>query len=61
MMNENKSLPYNLYVDPKVLELEQGKIFKRSWNFVGHVSRIQNPGDFFTCQVAGEPILVVRD
>lgn len=55
-----KTLPYRLYTDPEVLKEEQEKIFARTWQFVGHVSQIANPGDFFTCEVAGEPILVAR-
>lgn len=57
---EVKTLPYRLYTDPEVLRAEREKIFARSWQFVGHVSQVARPGDYFTCEVAGEPILVVR-
>jgi phenylpropionate dioxygenase-like ring-hydroxylating dioxygenase large terminal subunit len=56
-----KTIPYHLYTDPSILKEEQEKIFARSWQFVGHISQVQNPGDYFTCEVAGEPIVVVRD
>ncbi|ERI07499.1 rieske [2Fe-2S] domain protein [Aneurinibacillus aneurinilyticus ATCC 12856] len=55
-----KTIPYRLYTEPQVLKEEQEKIFARSWQFVGHSSQVQKQGDYFTCEVAGEPILVVR-
>ncbi|WP_019121217.1 aromatic ring-hydroxylating oxygenase subunit alpha [Brevibacillus massiliensis] len=58
--DEVRTLPYGLYTDPRVLKEEQEKIFARSWQFVGHVSQVEHPGDYFTCEVAGEPILLVR-
>ncbi|MFF3023366.1 aromatic ring-hydroxylating dioxygenase subunit alpha [Gottfriedia sp. NPDC057948] len=56
-----RTLTYDLYTDPKVLEQEQEKIFSKSWQLVGHISQLENVGDFFTAEVAGEPILVTRD
>src|SRR4051794_4455354 len=55
-----KTLPYRLYTDPQVLTEEKEKIFARTWQFVGHESQLQNPGDYLTCEVAEEPIVVVR-
>lgn len=60
MFNQMKTLPYRLYTDPQVLTEEQEKIFARSWQFVGHESQLRNSGDYLTCEVAGEPIVVVR-
>jgi phenylpropionate dioxygenase-like ring-hydroxylating dioxygenase large terminal subunit len=59
-LSEASTLPYRLYVDPKTLEKEKDKIFSRTWQFAGHVSQVKKPGDFFTCEVADEPIIVVR-
>ncbi|MBE5105809.1 ring-hydroxylating oxygenase subunit alpha [Bacillus thuringiensis] len=53
-------LPYDLYTNPEVLKEEKDKIFSKSWQLVGHVSQVQNAGSFFTAEVAGEPIIVVR-
>ncbi|MCL6444992.1 MAG: Rieske 2Fe-2S domain-containing protein [Alicyclobacillus sp.] len=57
---ENRTLPYRLYTDPVVLQEEYRHIFKRSWQYVGHESQVANPGDYFTVEVAAEPIFVVR-
>lgn len=56
-----KTIPYSLYTDPEVLKVEQELIFKKTWQIIGHENDIKNPGDFITCEVAGEPIVVVRD
>ncbi|GMA59944.1 Rieske 2Fe-2S domain-containing protein [Alicyclobacillus fastidiosus] len=59
--NVDMTLPYALYVDPMVLRMEYEKIFTKSWQYVGHVARLKNPGDYIACTIGNEPILVVRD
>ncbi len=54
------TLPSSLYTDAKVHELEKDKIFSRTWQVVGHASQVANPGDFFTTELIGEPLLLVR-
>jgi choline monooxygenase len=54
------SLPARFYVDAEVLTVERLKIFGRSWQVVGHGDQLKNPGDFFTCELQGEPLLLVR-
>ncbi|NHM30686.1 aromatic ring-hydroxylating oxygenase subunit alpha [Neobacillus terrae] len=54
------TIPYSLYVDPDILAAENELIFERTWQIIGHENDIKNPGDFITCDVAGEPIVVVR-
>lgn len=54
------SIPAPFYVDPAIAELEKEKIFSRTWQVVGHRDQIANPGDYFTSELAGEPLLMVR-
>lgn len=54
------TLPARWYVDPRFLELEKEKIFWRTWQPVGRLEEVLRPGDYFTCEVAGEPLLVTR-
>lgn len=54
------TLPAKLYVNPEALEEEKEKIFRKTWQYVGHVSKVRNPGDYFTCEVADEPLIIVR-
>ncbi|TCP21276.1 phenylpropionate dioxygenase-like ring-hydroxylating dioxygenase large terminal subunit [Scopulibacillus darangshiensis] len=55
-----KTIPYRFYTDSGVLQEEQEKIFSQSWQYVAHESQVAYPGDFITCEVAGEPIIVIR-
>lgn len=54
------TLPAALYTDPSVLAVEKEKIFLRTWQVVGHAHQVANPGDFFTFDLIGEPLLIVR-
>ena len=55
-----KTLPGAYYTSPEILQQERERIFARGWNLVGRASRLAAPGDFFTCEIAGESILIVR-
>jgi choline monooxygenase len=55
------SLPAGLYTDADIFLEEREKIFARNWQAVGHVHQLVNPGDFFTTELQGEPLLLVRD
>lgn len=55
-----RTLTYDKYTDPKVLEKEMDLVFSKSWRLVGHVSQLEKVGAFFTTEVANEPIIVTR-
>jgi choline monooxygenase len=55
------TLPARLYHEPEVFAAEQDRIFARTWQVVGHRSQVAKPGDYFTTELAGEPLLIVRD
>jgi choline monooxygenase len=55
------TIPSRWYTDPAMLPIEQERIFGRTWQLVGRTEQLKSPGDFFTCQVVGEPIVVTRD
>jgi len=57
---EAHTLPAWLYTDPDVLEVEKRLIFSKTWQYVGHTSQLQQPGDYFTVEVVDRPIIVVR-
>jgi choline monooxygenase len=54
------TLPATLYTDPSVFAEEKEKIFARTWQVVGHASQVANPGDYFTTDLVGEPLVIVR-
>src|SRR5918911_570931 len=54
------TIPAPWYTDPRVCELERQTVFARSWQMVGRVEQVGEPGRYVTCEVAGEPVVVVR-
>ena len=57
----NRTLPWGWYSDPAVLELERDRIFRRSWQYVGHTGEVAEPGSFATTWVGDVPVVLVRD
>jgi choline monooxygenase len=49
------------YSKPDVVRDEKRKIFAKTWQLVGHLELVQKKGDFFTVEVAGEPLVILRD
>jgi Rieske 2Fe-2S family protein len=47
--------------DPAIAELEEKRIFARTWQLVSHVNRLPNPGDYLTSTAGSQPVLVLRD
>jgi len=54
------TLPANCYIDPELAREERDRIFARTWQVVGHHRQVAQPGDYFTTQLVGEPLLIVR-
>ncbi|MBL8335320.1 MAG: Rieske 2Fe-2S domain-containing protein [Rhodoferax sp.] len=48
------------YISAEVFAQEQQKFFAATWNFVAHGSQISQPGDYVTLDLAGRPLMVVR-
>lgn len=57
---EAHTIPSLWYVDPRVAELEDEAVFGRNWQTVGCIDQVEESGQFFTADVAGERIVVVR-
>jgi len=55
-------VPYQIYFDPEIYELEQEKIFKGpTWSYVGLEAEVPKPGDFRTTFIGDTPVVVSRD
>jgi choline monooxygenase len=54
------TLPAPLYFSPETFDDEKRRIFASAWQVVGHVHQVPNPGDYFTFDLMGEPLLIVR-
>jgi phenylpropionate dioxygenase-like ring-hydroxylating dioxygenase large terminal subunit len=59
-LDEGFTLPAEFYVDPGIHSLEQEVVFERSWQYAGHLSRVERPGDHIVTQVGRIPVLVTR-
>lgn len=55
------SMPSDFYTSEDFLELEKEQIFRAEWVCLGHVGEVAEPGDFFTTELVGEQLLVVRN
>ena len=49
-----------VYIDPDIFELEMKRIWGRAWIYIAHESQIRRPGDFFTTELARQPVLLIR-
>ena len=43
----SRALPARLYRDPEIVELEQRRIFERTWQLAAHVSQLPGPGTYY--------------
>jgi choline monooxygenase len=55
------TIPSAWYFDDEIYAAECRQVFGRSWQAVGRAEQVAEPGSFLTAEVAGEPIVVVRD
>ncbi len=54
-----RSLEARYYTDPDIYAQEIWGLFARTWQFAGHSSRLREPGDYFTFEIAGENLFCV--
>jgi choline monooxygenase len=59
-LEQASTIPAPWYRDPRIAELERDSVFSASWLVVGRVDQVRDRGQFFTAEVASEPIVVVR-
>jgi phenylpropionate dioxygenase-like ring-hydroxylating dioxygenase large terminal subunit len=53
-------LPPEAYFDPAWYAREQRDLFGRTWNYVGHVVDLPEPGSFLTAMLGNDPTVIVR-
>lgn len=56
-----RSLDARYYTDPEVFAKEQAGLLAQTWQFAGHVSLVDKPGDYFTFEIAGQNLFCIRD
>ena len=60
-MELRQTYPWAWYVGDDILRAEQERIFRRTWQYVGHAGQIPEPGSSFTGRAGLVPVVVTRD
>ena len=55
------ALPRDFYTCPQVYEADIKHFWNQNWIWVGHVSQLPDPGDFFRFDYGPESVIVARD
>ena len=55
------AMPTSVYTSQEFLELELEHIFRKDWICAGRAETLPNTGDCTTLEIAGQPIMVIRD
>ena len=55
------TLPARWYTDDAPFAAEKERIFRRSWQYVGHTGQVAKPGDFITTRLGDIPVVIARD
>lgn len=55
------AMPKSVYTSEEFAGRELTHIFAREWFSLGRTSAVANPGDYLTAELAGQPIMVLRD
>ncbi|MDR6539644.1 aromatic ring-hydroxylating dioxygenase subunit alpha [Variovorax soli] len=50
----------DLYLSDELFALEQERLFARTWLYAGHASQVPNTGDYWALELAGRPVMMVR-
>src|SRR5436853_2253797 len=56
-----RTIPSAWYFDPSFYALECRTVFGQSWLVAGRAATVSEPGSFLSTEIAGEPVVVVRD
>ena len=54
------TIPAQWYTDAGIARLERERVFGRVWQMAGRLDQVERAGQFFTIDIAGEPLVVVR-
>ncbi len=53
-------ISWDWYRDPRVLEVEERRLFRSSWQYVGPLERLSRPGDQVVGRLSRVPVVAVR-
>ncbi|MCX7152946.1 MAG: aromatic ring-hydroxylating dioxygenase subunit alpha, partial [Proteobacteria bacterium] len=58
-LGEASHLPAWCYTSEAFYRAEVERIFMRTWNFIGRADQLKKPGDYFTVEMTGIPLIVL--
>ncbi len=56
-----RAMPPDVYTTEAFVQAELEHIFRKDWYCVGRADALAKPGDYVTCDLADQPIVVLRD
>ena len=56
-----RAMPTSVYTSDEFLAAELEHVFSHDWFCAGRASSLSKPGDYLTLELAGQPIMVVRN
>src|SRR5271155_3415197 len=59
-LEEAYTIPAPWYLDRRIELAEREEVFGANWIAVGRIDQVAAEGQFFTVEIAGEPLVVVR-
>src|SRR5271163_566458 len=59
-LEEAYTIPAQWYLDRHIEQAEREEVFGANWIAVGRIGQVAVGGQFFTVEIAGEPLVVVR-
>lgn len=60
-VEQANTLPPLCYTDAGFYEFEKEAVFNHEWLCVGRASWVARPGDYFSTEIIGEPLLIARN
>ena len=55
------AMPTSVYTSEQFLQSELDDIFAQEWFCAGRADSLKNAGDYITLELAGRPVMVIRD
>jgi nitrite reductase/ring-hydroxylating ferredoxin subunit len=56
-----RAMPKSVYTLPEFCAAELEHVFAKEWLCAGRADGLANPGDYLTMEIAGEPVIILRD
>lgn len=60
-IERSQTIPSDWYINPEFHQIDSQAVFLQTWQWVGHLGKVANPGDYFLASVADNPLILLRD